>query len=113
MSDAPGLMAGKKGLVLGVANERSIAWGIAETLNAHGAEMAFTYQNKAFAKRVTPLAEGIGSDLVLPCDVDLGPQGRQRTHRDDSDDSDDDHGDSLLLRDIPLATGRDRHARPD
>ncbi len=70
MSDAPGLMAGKKGLVLGVANERSIAWGIAETLNAHGAEMAFTYQNKAFAKRVTPLAEGIGSDLVLPCDVD-------------------------------------------
>ncbi len=70
MSDAPALMAGKKGLVLGVANERSIAWGIAETLNAHGAEMAFTYQNDAFAKRVIPLAEGIGSDLVLPCDVD-------------------------------------------
>ena len=67
--DSP-LMAGKKGLILGVANERSIAWGIAETLSAHGAELAFTYQNDAFSKRLAPLAEGIGSDIVLPCDVE-------------------------------------------
>ena len=63
------LMAGKRGLIMGVANERSIAWGIANFLNRHGAEMAFTYQGEAFGKRVKPLADGIGSTIVLPCDV--------------------------------------------
>lgn len=66
MSD---LMKGKRGLVMGVANEKSIAWGIAKTLAAHGAEMAFTYQGEAFGQRVRPLAESIGSSLVLPADV--------------------------------------------
>ncbi len=66
------LMAGKKGLIMGVANDRSIAWGIADILHRHGAEMAFTYQGETLAKRVRPLAEGIGSTLVLPCDVEDG-----------------------------------------
>jgi enoyl-[acyl-carrier protein] reductase I len=69
MSASPPMMAGKKGLIMGVANERSIAWGIARTLNAHGAELAFTYQGDALQKRVAPLAESVGSDIVLPCDV--------------------------------------------
>jgi enoyl-[acyl-carrier protein] reductase I len=64
------LMQGKKGLVMGVANERSIAWGIADLLHRHGAELAFTYQGETLEKRVRPLAEGTGSSLVLPCDVD-------------------------------------------
>ncbi len=63
------LMAGKKGLVMGVANDRSIAWGIAQTAARHGAQLAFTYQGEALEKRVRPLAESIGSDIVLPCDV--------------------------------------------
>ncbi|MBT3305039.1 MAG: enoyl-ACP reductase, partial [Alphaproteobacteria bacterium] len=63
-------MQGKKGLVMGVANERSIAWGIADLLHRHGAELAFTYQGETLEKRVRPLAEGTGSSLVLPCDVD-------------------------------------------
>ncbi|OFW88569.1 MAG: enoyl-[acyl-carrier-protein] reductase [Alphaproteobacteria bacterium RIFCSPHIGHO2_12_FULL_45_9] len=63
------LMAGKKGLIMGVANDRSIAWGIAKTAHAHGAELAFTYQGEALEKRVRPLAEEIGSQIVLPCDV--------------------------------------------
>jgi enoyl-[acyl-carrier protein] reductase I len=65
-----GLMAGKRGLVMGVANDHSIAWGIAKTLAAHGASLAFTYQGEALGKRVRPLAESTGSSLVLPCDVD-------------------------------------------
>jgi len=64
------LMQGKRGLVMGVANDHSIAWGIARTLAAHGAELAFTYQGDALAKRVTPLAKEAGSDIVLPCDVE-------------------------------------------
>ncbi len=64
------LMKGKRGLIMGVANDHSIAWGIARTLHAHGAELAFTYQGDAQAKRVTPLAQSIGSDAVLPCDVE-------------------------------------------
>ncbi len=64
-----GLMAGKRGLIMGVANERSIAWGIANSLHGHGAELAFTYQGEAFGRRVKPLAAKLGSDLVLPCDV--------------------------------------------
>ena len=62
-------MEGKKGLVIGVANERSIAWGIANVLSKHGAELAITYQSQSFEKRVRPLAESIGSELVLPADV--------------------------------------------
>ena len=64
------LMQGKRGLIMGVANDHSIAWGIAKTLAAHGAELAFTYQGEALAKRVKPLAESVGSEMVLPCDVE-------------------------------------------
>ena len=68
---APGaLMKGKRGLVMGVANNHSIAWGIARALSANGAELAFTYQGEAFGKRVPPLAESVGSKLVMPCDVE-------------------------------------------
>ncbi len=63
------LMTGKRGLIMGVANDHSIAWGIARTLHAHGAEMAFTYQGDAFGKRVIPLAESLSAKLVLPCDA--------------------------------------------
>ena len=63
------LMAGKRGLVMGVANNRSIAWGIAKSAAAQGAELAFTYQGDALKKRVEPLAAEVGSNLVLPCDV--------------------------------------------
>ncbi len=66
--DTP-LMDGKRGLIMGVANDRSIAWGIAKTLAEHGAELAFTYQGDALKRRVEPLAESIGSELLLPCDV--------------------------------------------
>ncbi|MCV6598798.1 MAG: enoyl-ACP reductase [Mangrovicoccus sp.] len=66
MSD---LMKGKRGLVMGVANDRSIAWGIAKAMAAEGAELAFTYQGDAFGKRVKPLAESLGSDFVLDVDV--------------------------------------------
>jgi len=66
----PGLMAGKRGLVMGVANDHSIAWGIARTLAAHGAELAFTHQGEALGRRVKPLAEQVGSRLVMPCDVE-------------------------------------------
>jgi enoyl-[acyl-carrier protein] reductase I len=65
-----GLMAGKRGLVMGVANDHSIAWGIARLLHEQGAEIAFTYQGDAQAKRLKPLAAGIGSQIVLPCDVE-------------------------------------------
>ena len=64
------LMAGKRGLIMGIANERSIAWGIAQKLHAHGAELAFTYQGEALGKRVMPLAERVKTSLVLPCDVE-------------------------------------------
>ncbi|NHN88037.1 enoyl-ACP reductase FabI [Acetobacter conturbans] len=63
------LMRGKKGLVMGVANDRSIAWAIAQAVAAQGGELAFTYQGEALGKRVRPLADSIGSKLVLPCDV--------------------------------------------
>src|SRR5580704_9889249 len=66
----PGLMHGKRGLVMGVANDHSIAWGIAKTLAAHDAELAFTYQGDALGKRVKPLAASVNTDLVLPCDVE-------------------------------------------
>ncbi|WP_299753729.1 enoyl-ACP reductase [uncultured Boseongicola sp.] len=65
----PGLMTGKRGLVMGVANERSIAWGIAKALAGEGAELAFTYQGEAFGKRLEPLAESVGSDILVDVDV--------------------------------------------
>src|SRR3954471_4246929 len=64
------LMQGKRGLIMGVANDHSIAWGIAKTLAEHGAKLAFTYQGEALGRRVKPLAESIGSDFVMPCDVE-------------------------------------------
>jgi enoyl-[acyl-carrier protein] reductase I len=64
------LMKDKRGLVMGVANDHSIAWGIARTLAAHGATLAFTYQGDALAKRVKPLAQSVGMDFILPCDVE-------------------------------------------
>src|ERR1700681_632146 len=64
------LMKGKRGLIMGVANDHSIAWGIAKALAAQGAELAFTYQGEALGKRVRPLAEQLGVDTVLPCDVE-------------------------------------------
>ncbi|WP_131194789.1 enoyl-ACP reductase FabI [Lichenihabitans psoromatis] len=68
-----GLMQGKRGLVMGVANDHSIAWGVAKALAAQGAELAFTYQGEALGRRVKPLAATIGADLVVPCDVeDIG-----------------------------------------
>ena len=63
------ILRGKKGLIVGVANERSIAWGIALALHNEGADLAFTYANEAIESRVRPLAEGIGSRMILPCDV--------------------------------------------
>ena len=69
ISKPGGLMSGKRGLVMGVANNHSIAWGIARALAANGAELAFTYQGEAQGKRLRPLAESVGSQLVLPCDV--------------------------------------------
>ena len=62
-------MAGKRGLIMGLANDKSIAWGVAKTLAEHGAELAFSYQGEALKKRVDPLAAQLGSDIVLPCDV--------------------------------------------
>ena len=67
--EAAQLMKGKRGLVMGVANDHSIAWGIARTLAFNGATLAFTYQGDAQGKRVRPLADSVGSKLVLPCDV--------------------------------------------
>jgi enoyl-[acyl-carrier protein] reductase I len=64
------LMAGRRGLIMGVANDHSIAWGIAQQLHKHGAELAFTYQGEAFGRRVKPLAESVGSSVLLPCDVE-------------------------------------------
>ena len=64
-----GIMNGKRGIVMGVANDRSIAWGIAEAVAKQGAEIAFTYQGDALEKRVRPLAEKVGSTIIIPCDV--------------------------------------------
>ncbi len=64
-----GLMTGKKGIILGVANDKSIAWGIAQKLHQEGATLAFTYLNEVFEKRVRPLAESLNADLILRCDV--------------------------------------------
>lgn len=63
------LLEGKKGLIFGVANNRSIAWGIAEACHAHGAKLGFTYLNEALKRRVVPLAESLDSEVILPCDA--------------------------------------------
>lgn len=75
MTEAPSypkgqLMSGKRGLIMGVANDHSIAWGIAQALAAQGAELAFTYQGESFGRRVQPLAESVGATILEPCDVD-------------------------------------------
>ena len=64
-----GLMTGKRGLIMGLANDRSLAWGIAKQLHEHGAELAFSYQGEALKKRVAPLAGQVGSDFLIECDV--------------------------------------------
>ena len=64
-----GLMAGKRGLIMGLANDRSLAWGIAQRLADHGADLAFSYQGEALEKRVRPLAEQLGSSMLVDCDV--------------------------------------------
>ncbi|MEP1208617.1 MAG: enoyl-ACP reductase FabI [Rhizobiaceae bacterium] len=64
------IMAGKRGLIMGVANDHSIAWGIAKMLADHGAELAFTYQGEAFGRRVKPLADSVGSSMLMDCDVE-------------------------------------------
>ena len=64
-----GIMTGKRGLIMGLANDRSLAWGIAKSLAEHGAELAFSYQGETLEKRVRPLAEQLGSDLLIDCDV--------------------------------------------
>ncbi len=69
MSDDQGLMAGKRGLIMGVANDRSIAWGIASKVHSQGAKLAFTFQGEALERRVRPLADSVGSEIVMPCDV--------------------------------------------
>jgi len=69
MAESSALMAGKRGLIMGVANDKSIAWGIARTVAEHGAQLAYTYQGEALERRVRPLAQQTGSDLLLPCDV--------------------------------------------
>lgn len=69
MTNESALMKGKRGLVMGVANDRSIAWGIADMAHRHGAELAFTFQGDALEKRVRPLAESVSSKIIVPCDV--------------------------------------------
>jgi enoyl-[acyl-carrier protein] reductase I len=69
MSATNGLMSGKRGLIMGLANNRSIAWGIAQALHEQGAELAFTYQGENLEKRMRPLAESLGSNLIVECDV--------------------------------------------
>jgi enoyl-[acyl-carrier protein] reductase I len=69
MTNTAKIMAGKKGLIMGVANDKSLAWGIASALHKHGAELAFTYQGEVLEKRIKPLAASVGSELVIPCDV--------------------------------------------
>src|SRR5436309_13695916 len=64
-----GLLEGKRAVIFGLANDRSIAWAISEALHAEGAELAFTYAGEVLEKRVRPLAQGMGAKLILPCDV--------------------------------------------
>src|SRR6478752_10562174 len=70
VEDMQDLMKGRRGLIMGVANDHSIAWGIAKAVAAQGAELAFTYQGEALGRRVKPLAESLKSKIILPCDVE-------------------------------------------
>jgi len=84
------LLAGKKGLIMGMANDKSLAWGISKAAAAQGAELAFTYQGESLLKRIKPLAQELGSDILIPCDVsnDLGIESafnELKTHWDDFD----------------------------
>lgn len=72
MTENNGLLAGKRGIIMGVANDHSLAWGIARTAAKQGAELAFTFQGEALERRVRPLAQSVGSDIILPCDVTDG-----------------------------------------
>ncbi|MBL8567032.1 MAG: SDR family oxidoreductase [Hyphomicrobiaceae bacterium] len=74
------MMAGMRGIIMGVANERSIAWGIARAVAGHGAKLAFTYQDEAFGRRALPLAKSVGSDIVEPCNV-LDPESVDRVFK--------------------------------
>jgi enoyl-[acyl-carrier protein] reductase I len=69
-----GILAGKRALIVGVATDRSIAWGIAQAMHAHGAQLAFSYANDAFRQRLEPLAASIGSKLLMPIDVQVDDQ---------------------------------------
>ena len=69
MTATNGLMAGKRGLIMGLANDKSIAWGIAQAVAAQGAELAFSYQGEGFERRVRPLAESLGTPFLMSCDV--------------------------------------------
>lgn len=77
MTEMRALMSGKRGLIMGVANDHSIAWGIADMLHKHGAELAFTFQGEAFERRVRPLAESVNAKAVVPCDVEDETSMRQ------------------------------------
>ncbi|WP_374302069.1 enoyl-ACP reductase [Ferrovibrio sp.] len=77
MTEMRALMSGKRGLIMGVANDHSIAWGIADMLHKHGAELAFTFQGEAFERRVRPLAESVNARAVVPCDVEDETSMRQ------------------------------------
>ena len=81
MAGGQGLMAGKRGLIMGVANNRSIAWGIAKACADQGAEIALTYQGDAFKKRVEPLAAELGAHVVGHCDVTDPATPRRRVRR--------------------------------
>ena len=85
----PGLMSGRRGLIMGVANERSIAWSIAAAIAKEGGELAFTYQNDSIAKRVRPLAASVGSDFVLQCDVGNDARKEKRLEDEAKEDEDD------------------------
>ena len=76
-----GILEGRRGLIMGVANERSIAWGIAQAARREGAELAFTYVGEALERRVRPLAASLGSDIVLPCDVQVRRRDRRAVRR--------------------------------
>src|SRR3546814_3496016 len=81
-----GLMAGKRGLIMGLANDKSLAWGISRQLAAQGAELAFSYQGDALEKRVRPLAAELGSEFLVECDVsDMGALDRTRSEDHTSD----------------------------
>ena len=102
-----GLMEGKRGLIMGLANDRSLAWGIAKALAEQGAELAFSYQGEAMEKRVRPLAEQLGADFLIDCDVsDMADLDRA------FDDAEGALGDDRLRRPRHRLFRQERAARP-